>query len=180
MSNSFQMPRNPADFRPPSLVGADGVNQFADADPTPVAADAGDEPFRPPAASEGPVYKVTGYETTLPHRGGLILTLGWLGVGSPFAGVLLLAIYAWVDRLESAIPMFPLVILTLIFSLPAWIMSSVDMKALNAGAMDPEGRRRTYFGGWLGVAGTFLGLFLGLPALAIMIYWVALKVMGVI
>src|SRR5438128_1858906 len=34
MSN-FKLPRNPADFRPPSALGPDGANLFADADSPP-------------------------------------------------------------------------------------------------------------------------------------------------
>jgi hypothetical protein len=50
-------------------------------------------------------------------------------------------------------------------------MSWLDKKAIDAGAMQSEGRRDTLRGGWLGVAGTFLTLLLGLPAIVYAIYW---------
>jgi phage FluMu protein Com len=59
------------------------------------------------------------------HRGGLILTLSILGI-----------------------------LCCQIFSIAAWVMGRADMKEINAGRMDPEGRGLTQAGMIIGIIGT--------------------------
>ena len=66
-----------------------------------------------------------------PHRGPIVLTLGVIGLVMTTLG---LAVCALV----------PLVGLGL--SIPAWVMASADLKAMNRGEMDPTGRGITIGG----------------------------------
>ncbi|MGH2688875.1 MAG: MJ0042-type zinc finger domain-containing protein [Actinomycetota bacterium] len=63
-----------------------------------------------------------------PHRGGLILTLGILS----------------------------LVICGIFTGIPAWIMGNADIRAMDAGRMDPEGRTMTQVGRILGMINVIL------------------------
>jgi hypothetical protein len=75
-----------------------------------------------------------------PHRGGLILTLGILSF--VIAGVLT--------------------------GIPAWVMGSGDLKKMNAGTMDPEGRGLTQAGRILGMICTILtAIVVGIAILVI-------------
>jgi hypothetical protein len=65
-----------------------------------------------------------------PHRGTLILVLGILGV----------------------------ICCGVFTAVPAWIMAANDLKAMDAGAMDPSGRGTTQAGKILGIIGTILGI----------------------
>jgi len=65
-----------------------------------------------------------------PHRGGLILTLGILGF----------------------------VLCGVFTSIPAWIMGSGDLKAMDAGQMDASGRALTQAGKICGMIATILNL----------------------
>lgn len=61
------------------------------------------------------------------HRGGMVLTLSLLGF-----------------------------VCCQFFSIAAWVMGHVDMKEINAGRMDPEGRGLTQAGMIIGIIGTVL------------------------
>ncbi|HAB18857.1 MAG TPA: hypothetical protein PLX89_19960 [Verrucomicrobiota bacterium] len=65
-----------------------------------------------------------------PHRGGLILALGILGF----------------------------VLCGIFTAIPAWIMGSGDLKAMDAGQMDPSGRSLTQAGKICGIIATVLNL----------------------
>lgn len=65
-----------------------------------------------------------------PHRGGLVLTLGILGF----------------------------VLCGIFTSIPAWIMGNSDLKAMDAGQMDPAGRGTTQAGKICGIIVTILNL----------------------
>jgi hypothetical protein len=65
-----------------------------------------------------------------PHRGGVILALSLLGF-----------------------------ICCQLFSIAAWVMGHADMKEINAGRMDPEGRGLTQAGMIIGIIGTVLLVF---------------------
>jgi hypothetical protein len=75
-----------------------------------------------------------------PHRGALILTLGILGF----------------------------VLCGIFTSIPAWIMGSGDLKAMDAGQMDPSGRGLTQVGKICGMIATLLSA-LALVVVVIMI-----------
>lgn len=65
----------------------------------------------------------------VPHRGVLILVFG---------------ILAWV--------------VCMFFGIASWIMASADLKEMDAGRMDPEGRQMTQIGKYLGMANVILSL----------------------
>ena len=65
--------------------------------------------------------------TVKPHRGTLILVLGILSI-----------------------------IICAPLGIAAWIMGNADLKAIDAGSMDPEGRQLTQVGKILGIIGVVL------------------------
>ena len=72
---------------------------------------------------------------TAPHRGGMILAFGLIGlIGGHFAG-------------------FPF-----IFGIIAWVMGNADLAEIRAGRMDPEGESMTQTGKILGVIATILAV----------------------
>ena len=76
-----------------------------------------------------------------PHRGGLILTLGILSF----------------------------VLCGIFTAIPAWVMGSGDLKAMDAGQMDPAGRGLTQAGKICGMVATLLnvlGLIVGIILVA--------------
>ncbi len=64
-----------------------------------------------------------------PHRGTMILVFGILGL----------------------LVCFP-------FGIVAWVMGNTDLKAMDAGAMDPEGRGTTQAGKIIGIVATILNV----------------------
>ena len=74
-----------------------------------------------------------------PHRGGMILTLALLGF-----------------------------VCCQIFSIAAWVMGHADMKEINAGRIDPQGRGLTQAGMIIGIIGTVL-MILGVGAQIIIV-----------
>ena len=54
----------------------------------------------------------------------------------------------------------PLSFFSLVLSWPAWIMGQHDLRAIRAGAMNPEGRPATIWGYYFGVASTLLSIIL--------------------
>ncbi|MEX0820369.1 MAG: hypothetical protein WD070_12285 [Pirellulaceae bacterium] len=98
--------------------------------------------FSPPASNPYSSPRATGTPMARgyhPHRGGLILTLSLLG----FACCQL-------------------------FSIAAWVMGYADMKEINAGRIDPEGRGLTQAGMIIGIIGTGL-MVLGIVAQIIIV-----------
>lgn len=71
-----------------------------------------------------------------PHRGGMILTFGILGIIGPW-----LCTPLW------------------FFSILAWIMGHADLKEIREGRMDPEGEGMTKAGWIMGIIGTVLLVF---------------------
>ncbi len=57
---------------------------------------------------------------------------------------------------------------SVIFAIIAWILGSMDLKAMDAGRMDPEGRQQTQIGMYLGMASVALHV---LGILAVCIIW---------
>ena len=66
----------------------------------------------------------------MPHRGGLVLTLGILG----------------------------LVMCGIFTGIPAWVMGSKDLTLMREGRMDPSGEGMTKAGYILGIIATILGI----------------------
>ena len=92
-------------------------------------------------------------EYNQPHRGGMVLTLGILALVCNFLFV-------------------P--------GIMAWILGRSDIKAMDAGRMDPEGRGMTTAGMVLGIIGTVLPLiFIALYFVFIVIVFVFIGVGGV-
>jgi predicted Zn finger-like uncharacterized protein len=77
-----------------------------------------------------------------PHRGGMILTFGILGI----VGVFLCAPFGTPFGL--------------IFGILAWVLGHSDLNKMNAGEMDPEGEGNTRSGWICGIIATCLGLFI--------------------
>ena len=78
-----------------------------------------------------------------PHRGTMILVFGILGL-----------------------------VVCMPLGIVAWVMGSIDLKAMDAGTMDPEGRSITQAGKIIGMIATILniiGLFFGLLMLVLAI-----------
>jgi hypothetical protein len=72
-----------------------------------------------------------------PHRGGMILAFGLIGLIGHVVGIGLVAI---------------------VFSILAWVMGNADMAEIQAGRMDPEGEGMTQAGRIMGMIGTILGI----------------------
>lgn len=117
--------------------------------PNPFADDLPDTPFSndPYASPHSSGYnpEVAGhYDSVVPHRGGVLLSLGI--AGALLSGIGLVAILFCV----------PLNIFSLVFSVPAWMMAKHDLRGMAVGAIDPEGRGRTRTGYALGMLGVGL------------------------
>ncbi len=139
--NSDEEPKNP-------FSDEQGNNPFADREETGAGATetmASENPYRGGGGAGGSApRRVGGFETTLPHRGGTVLTLG-------IAGLFGAAVFAFC---------WPMLAINLFVTLPAWLMGQADLRAMQAGAMDPEGRGTTRAGYLLGIFGTLATLLL--------------------
>jgi hypothetical protein len=137
-----------------------GRNPFADPEEVAAETPEGASPDNPYTTCAGgkAAHQVGGFETTLPHRGGTVLTLGILGIVGAAA-------FAFC---------FPLLVINLFLTLPAWLMGQSDLRAMKAGAMNREGRGMTLAGFILGMFGT-----LGTLILFISIAWVSFKMYDV-
>jgi hypothetical protein len=83
-----------------------------------------------------------------PHRGGMILAFGIISLVICQLGI------------------------GLVFGILAWVMGNSDLKAMDAGEVDPEGRQLTQTGKILGIVGTALGALymLGMAAYFVVIF----------
>lgn len=80
-----------------------------------------------------------------PHRGGMLLAFGILGI-----------------------------LCCIVFGILAWVMGSNDLKEMAAGRMDPSGEGMTKAGKILGIIGCILAVLGILAWLAMMIFGVAM------
>lgn len=78
-----------------------------------------------------------------PHRGNMLLVFGILGI-----------------------------LCCIIFGILAWVMGSMDLKAIAEGRMDPDGEGMTKAGKILGIIGCVLNLLY-------MLTWLATRILGV-
>ena len=91
-----------------------------------------ENPFASPSLDASSPYTPSGYQPSLPpHRGGLILALGLLGIFSPV--------------LNCCCPL-PMGLIGLAASIPALLMAQADLRAMDAGRMDPSGRGLAHAG----------------------------------
>jgi hypothetical protein len=84
-----------------------------------------------------------------PHRGGMLLAFGILGI-----------------------------LCCIVFGILAWVMGSNDLKEMAAGRMDPSGEGMTKAGKILGIIGCVLAVLGILAWLAMMIFGVAMAGMS--
>ncbi len=99
---------------------------------------------------DGPDYSDT------PHRGGLILSLGIASI---------------VTSLFGCSP------IALVLGGMAWVWGRRDLKAMDRGEMDPEGRWLTLAGFITGIIGTAIGLLMLLVAVVYILFIVAFVAM---
>ncbi len=147
--------RGPSAFYKPQIVDQHGNNPFADAAPPDATSD---NPYAALESWAEPAYQPSRYETSLPHRGGLVLTFGWLGIAGVFLSVLG-ALYYW-----------PLAVLNLALTLPPWLWGRSDLRAMLSGAMDVSGRDKTKLGHVLGIIGTAASLLIVCVLLGVLVY----------
>jgi hypothetical protein len=83
-----------------------------------------------------------------PHRGGMVMALGIIGLV-----IILLEIVGYLVFLPVGIP---LSIVGLVLGIMAWVMGGNDLKQMNAGTIDPDGRGMTMGGYVCGIIGTVL------------------------
>jgi hypothetical protein len=160
MSRLRKYPGDSEENRTDPFADDKGRNPFADRENVAAETPAGDSPENPYLAGAGgqAAHQVGGFETTLPHRGGTVLTLGILGIVGA-------AVFAFC---------FPLLVVNLFLTLPAWLMGQSDLRAMKAGAMNREGRGMTLAGFILGIFGT-----VGTLILFVSIAWVSFKMYDV-
>lgn len=145
--DSDERPKDP-------FVDEKGRNPFADSEELPANENAfSANPYQGGAGGQA-AYRVGGFQTTLPHRGGTVLTLGILGL----LGAAVFS-FCW-----------PILAINLFLTLAAWLMGQSDLRAIQAGAMDPEGRGLTRAGYLLGVIGTF-----GTLAVFVIVAWISFR-----
>jgi hypothetical protein len=130
LSKAYQFSKDPSE-----------PNPFAETAPAVPAA--GDNPYAAPQLAS--LVEMPGaFEQTAPHRGTTVLLLGLIGM---LLALLMLPL-AWFC--------FPISILTLALSIPAWFMGRQDRHAMWSGAMDPGGRGATTAGWLMGIVGIAL------------------------
>jgi hypothetical protein len=96
------------------------------------------------------------------HRGGVLLTLGIVSLVLGFASFIFSCFSA---------------VIGLVLGILAWTWGRKDLKAMDAGEMDPEGRGATQAGFIMGIIGTIVnGLFFAAILIFILIYGVILGI----
>ena len=115
---------------PETLIWREGMSDWLPANSLPelFATDPVDSremlPFIQPPVSQPHIQGPTDHMQIEPHRAGLILTLGIIGLFIPIVGI------------------------------PAWIMGNSDLAKINKGTMDPSGKGQTKTGMVLGIIDT--------------------------
>jgi hypothetical protein len=110
-----------------------------------------------PPFSRRPDFRDRGFRAdALPHRAGLVLTLGIISI-------VLCVNCCWLAPLWG-----------MGFGIPAWIMGQIDLGKMRAGVMDPDGESNTKAGWICGIIGTCIGV-LGLFGLIGFILLVSLS-----
>jgi len=156
MSNPLIKPNDPR-FQKPSLVDPAGQNRFAEGAAASEGAKEGSgDAFAAGAAADARPFQPQ-YEVTQQARGGMLLTIAWLGIGGAMIG------------LTALIGLFPsgyfAPLISVVPAATAWLLAHQDLKTMQLGAMNDNGRPRTRLAYWLGLFG--LIACLGIVATAI-------------
>lgn len=114
-----------------------------------------------PYAAPGPTSYYGPAANYRPHRGGLVLTLGIVGIVFSTMGAAFCIV----------VPIFGLAV-----SIPAWMMGAADLKAINRGEMDPQGKGATTAGMITGIVGTVIGGLVALICLALAVFFVGMLI----
>ncbi|MCK4871178.1 MAG: hypothetical protein KAS72_00485 [Phycisphaerales bacterium] len=93
-----------------------------------------------------------------PHRGVMILTFSIIGLATPVLGC------------ACCIAFIPV---GMVFSILAWIMGNSDLRAMQAGAMDPAGRGLTKAGKIVGMIGVIVQL-------VFIVLWIILAIASIV
>lgn len=144
MSNPLLQPDGR--FRRPSMVDDQGRNRFGDSEQVSDARPSSDI-LAPPRDDVEP-YQPR-YQSSVPHRGGLIAALGVTGFALSWLLLLAYSDYAYLGLAAS------LVGITL--SLGTTVMAYHDLKGLSLGAIDERGHDSTMLGFRFALAGLFVG-----------------------
>jgi uncharacterized membrane protein YphA (DoxX/SURF4 family) len=169
--NAPRFPRSPDIHNRPFEDGNSGKNPFTDSEqaatPNSVASN--------PAGSASSAYQTRVVDDRRPTQSGdydavlatrsrplfILSVIGFVLSGlSVLLAVMAISSVDWVDGMFYGAPVS---LTTIAFSIPAWVMAHVDLRAIRAGAMNPDGRRRTRIAYWLGCLGTLIGI---MPAFA--------------
>lgn len=150
-----RFPRAPQ-LGPRPFEDPNGPNPFADepgkAIPYP------DSVFASSAAGEIQPYRPGDFVPALPNRSARVLGLGMVAMFFSATSLLILLLALSSGGLSSLLVYsWPTGLLAFSFSIPAWIMGGADLRAIRAGAMAPEGFRRTRIGYWCGCIATLTG-----------------------
>lgn len=154
----FEYPKHPNTNHANPLRDPGGSNPFSDDGPDEANSD---NPYSASSHTSDVAYRPRDYETTLTSRGRLVFWLGGTGLansGLGATGVLLLFLapsanaFNWLYLCAGMLP------LGLAFSFAAWLFGSRDLRAIEAGAMEPAGREKTRRGRTMGAIGTLIAV----------------------
>jgi hypothetical protein len=175
--SKFKFPRNPGVGREDPFEDERGKNPFGDdakADPRTddVGGPSDGNPYAAQEQATTQPYEPADYETFLPHRGSLVFWFGVVGAGLQIVAIGMVVIAVWwtEEFLNGVVFGLPGQLLGLAVSVPAWVIGHSDFRAIEAGAMDSEGRRATRAGLRLGIAGSVSGVTQLLLYLGLLIY----------
>jgi hypothetical protein len=153
----FQYPKHPrSELRDP-FHDERGRNPFADAGDTP--APVADDPYAAPATSDGVAQRPDAHLPIYPQRGRLVLRLGGVGLLAAVLGTCgMTALVFLAGALEFALwaCVFGLLLIAAVFSAAGWLIGRDDLRALQAGAMAPDGLAPTRRGYRWAAIGTLL------------------------
>jgi hypothetical protein len=165
--SSRRFPRSP-EISPKPFDG--GPNPFADENAQEIRYS--ENPLAAPSTGEVQPFKPTDFVQTQSDRSQRVMMLGLVGAAFIGVSMLIAVIVAIAARALSTelVFCFPTNLLGLALCIPAWILGSRDLRAMDAGVMDDSGRPRTRIGYLCGCLGTLLGVF---PFLMVLIAVVA-------
>jgi hypothetical protein len=168
----FEYPEHPNTGRNDPFRDEQGDNPFADDGPE---AEVSEDPYAVTASEAEPTFHPDDFETTLPHRGGRVFTLGTTGLLLCALGAVGVAIFVAVpDLVGSWLTMSAALLLFGFACAPtAWIMGRSDLRAIRCGAMDDAGLARTRRGYVFGIIGTLIAVAPFVWAVVMMIQSIA-------
>ncbi len=154
----FKFPRNPGTDRTSPFEDEHGDNPFSDGTPAPAKVIPGNL-FSAPEDGEGRSYTPDDYEAALVPNSNRSLVLAIIGVvmsalGVGGVGLGIAGVGTWASPLFVALPVQFAALAT---AAPACIMATRDLRAMRAGAMSRDSRRKSRLALVLGVCGILLG-----------------------